>query len=175
MRQFVPVALALALGAAGSAWAAKDQASLEAVKTEIRARFPDVRGLSTEGLRRWQADTARPQPVLIDARTREEFAVSRLPGAVLAPDSAAVTRALAGRPKDAPVVVYCSVGYRSAVLARALGQRGYTNVVNLEGSLFEWANRGLPLESAMGDRQVHPYDARWGRYLDGAAPVIPKP
>ncbi|MGH8620207.1 MAG: rhodanese-like domain-containing protein [Burkholderiales bacterium] len=170
----VALALALALCAVVPA-AAKDAASLESVKTELRARFPDVRTLSTEDLRRWQGDAARPQPVLLDARTREEYAVSRLPGAALTPDVAAASRALAGRPMDVPVVVYCSVGYRSSVLARALGQRGYTNVVNLEGSLFEWANRGLPLESAAGDRQVHPYDARWGRYLERPAPAAPKP
>lgn len=169
------LALALALGTAGSASAAKDPVSLEALKTELHARYPDVRTLTTEDLRRWQADAARSQPIVLDVRSREEYAVSRLPGAVPAPDASAAIRALAGRAKDAPVVVYCSVGYRSAVLARTLGRRGYTNVANLDGSLFEWANRGFPLEPARVPPAVHPYDRQWGRYLDSALWSTPNP
>lgn len=175
MVRAVLVALALPLGAAGSGWAANNPVSLETLKSELHARYPDVRILTTDDLRRWQADPARSQPVLLDARSREEYAVSRLPGAVLAPDVAAAVRALGGRMKDAPVVVYCSVGYRSAVLARALGRRGYTNVANLDGSLFEWANRGFPLEPARVPPAVHPYDRQWGRFLDSALWSTPNP
>jgi rhodanese-related sulfurtransferase len=171
----VALALALAFGAAGSVLAAKDPVSLEALKTEIHARYPDVRTLTADDLRRWQADAARAQPVVLDARSREEYAVSRLPGAVLAQNTSAAARALTGRAKDVPVVVYCSVGYRSAVLARALGKRGYTNVANLDGSLFEWANRGFPLEPARIPPAVHPYDQQWGRYLDSALWSTPNP
>jgi 3-mercaptopyruvate sulfurtransferase SseA len=60
-------------------------------------------------------------------------------------------------------VLYCSVGYRSSMAAEQLAKLGYTDVQNLEGSLFAWANAGHPLEG--GDR-VHPYDAKWGELLD---------
>jgi rhodanese-related sulfurtransferase len=174
-RVALALALAAVLGAAIPALAAKDPVSLEALKTELHARYPDVRTLTADDLRRWQADSARAQPVLLDARSRDEYNVSRLPGAVLAQNTAAALRALDGRAKDAPVVVYCSVGYRSAVLARTLGKRGYTNVANLDGSLFEWANRGFPLEPARVPPAVHPYDQQWGRYLDSALWSTPNP
>ena len=64
------LALALALGTAGSASAAKDPVSLEALKTELHARYPDVRTLPTVYLRRWQADAARSQPIVLDVRSR---------------------------------------------------------------------------------------------------------
>ena len=64
------------------------------------------------------------------------------------------------------MVVYCSVGYRSAELARKLTARGHANVANLEGSLFAWANEGRPVYAGtrLADR-VHPYDAAWGSLL----------
>ena len=49
--------------------------------------------------------------------------------------------------RDTPIVVYCSVGYRSARVARWLGRQGFTNVRNLDGSLFAWANEGRPMEA----------------------------
>lgn len=41
---------------------------------------------------------------------------------------------------DSHIVVYCSVSYRSSILARRLQDMGFTNVYNLEGSIFKWAN-----------------------------------
>ena len=70
-------------------------------------------------------------------------------------------------PRDAPIVTYCSVGYRSSALAERLMEQGFTRVKNLEGSIFEWANRGLPVvRDGREVRQVHPYDWRWGKLLD---------
>ena len=50
-----------------------------------------------------------------------------------------------GIAKDAPIVTYCSVGYRSGKMAERLQAAGYTNVRNLEGSIFKWANEHRPL------------------------------
>ena len=64
------------------------------------------------------------------------------------------------------IVTYCSVGYRSAGVAQRLRAAGFTQVYNLEGSLFRWANEGRPLYR--GDtlvHQVHPYDRVWGTLL----------
>ena len=44
--------------------------------------------------------------------------------------------------------------------------RGFTNVRNLEGSIFEWANQGHPVERAGAPvNEVHPYDESWGTLL----------
>jgi hypothetical protein len=68
---------------------------------------------------------------------------------------------------DAPIVVYCSVGYRSARIAERLREQGFTNASNLEGSIFRWANEGRPVyrDSTEVDA-VHPYDRTWGTLLD---------
>lgn len=67
--------------------------------------------------------------ILQDARPESEFAVSRLQGAErVDPDdlSDGLSRAedvISHTPVDHPVVVYCSVGYRSSMVAEKLLER----------------------------------------------------
>lgn len=141
------------------------------VKQEIRQRFPDVRQMKVEQLYEILQSTdeglAPTLPILVDVRRHEEYDVSHLPGAMhLLPD--VETPDLGPEiAKDAPIVVYCSVGYRSSRMAERLLVQGYTKVTNLEGSIFEWANEGFPLERDGREvHEVHPYNSLWGWLLD---------
>jgi len=135
------------------------------LKAEIRERYPGVSQVSTTELRDWMQ--RKQDTLLLDARADEEFAVSHLAGARPAPNEGEALRVLDGSAKDRRIVVYCSVGYRSSDLAQKLSARGYTNVHNLEGSIFEWANAGYPLyRGEQRVREVHPFDAHWGRLLE---------
>ena len=135
------------------------------LKRTIRNRFPEVRHVSVEELH--AALAGADAPVLIDARTPGEYRVSHLQGARRAETAAQAIQALAGTPKDHPIVVYCSVGYRSSALARELMRSGYTQVANLEGSIFEWANKGRGVYRGREPVSVvHPYDKTWGTLLD---------
>lgn len=143
-----------------------EQDGMAGIKDLVRKRFPEVRQLPTGELAAWLADTNRPQPVILDVRRPEEFAISHLAGARrVDPDTKSDSlKALVAT--NQPVVVYCSVGYRSSELARRLAKAGVTNVFNLEGSIFQWANEGRPLAGTNGPAAtVHPYDARWGALL----------
>lgn len=144
-----------------------DAREWEELKQEIRRRFPRAPRLSTEELAERLAGGAEPAPLLLDARAPEEYAVSHLPGAVSAPDVETALAAIADAGAQRPVVVYCSVGWRSGDLAQRLRDRGIEEVWNLEGSIFEWANEGRPVVRDGAEvRRVHPYDERWGRFLD---------
>ena len=133
---------------------------------EIRAKFPGVKQISTADLAAWQADGKRPPPVLLDVRAPEEYRVSRLAGAKNAPLGTKPEQALSGIAKDAPVVFYCSMGHRSSQFAEEAQKAGWTNVANLEGSIFAWANERRPLADEKGPAvTVHPYDAKWGELL----------
>ena len=133
------------------------------IKREIREEFPDVRRVSTAELASWQAEP----PVLLDVRETDEYEVSHLRNARRALTEAEAMDALRGVPKDDRIVVYCSVGLRSARLARALQARGFTRVYNLEGSIFQWANEGRPVyRDDQPTSKVHPYDDHWGKLLD---------
>ena len=136
-----------------------------AVEAIIADEYPDVPRMSTAELA--AALAADPAGVVIlDARAAEEFAVSHLPGAHLVGSDADAAGRLAAAAADARVVVYCSVGYRSAALVDRLRERGHANAVNLEGSIFRWAGEGRPVyREAARVEQVHPYDDRWGALL----------
>ncbi len=134
---------------------------------DVRSKYPRVAQLPVRELASWLQDPARARPVILDVRERAEFEVSHLPGAHRATSLDAALDVIAELPADAPVVAYCAVGYRSSALAQELMAHGYTNVQNLEGSIFEWANRGHPVVRAGREvREVHPYSWWWGRYLN---------
>ena len=139
---------------------------LGAAKREVREKYPDVVGISARELEVRLAKDG-PAPLLLDVRQPAEYEVSHLRGAHRAATIQEAQARLADSPRDREVVVYCSVGMRSAALAEALTKAGYTNVRNLEGSIFEWANTGRAVYR--GDkavREVHPFDEKWGRLLD---------
>jgi rhodanese-related sulfurtransferase len=139
---------------------------LEAVKKKVRAHFPSVRQLSTTELAVWSEQTNQPPLVLLDARTPAEFAVSHLPGARRVDLKMPPTELLNRRGTNEPIVVYCSVGYRSSRLAERLQQAGCTNGFNLEGSIFQWANEDRPLErDGRPVNEVHPYNKTFGQRL----------
>jgi rhodanese-related sulfurtransferase len=148
------------LAALGGLWLAVPALSWAAVKARIRKEFPTVRAMTTSELAAALGTPAEPKPLLLDVRTAAEFEVSHLANArQVDPDAAATEVRVA---KDTPIVTYCSVGYRSAVFSQRLQAAGFTNVRNLEGSIFQWANEGRPLTAP----RVHPYNKKWGALLN---------
>lgn len=133
----------------------------------IRAAFRQVQHLSTAELASWRADPHRTPPLLLDVREPAEFAVSHLAGARNVPWESDWQALLDDTPRTQPIVVYCSIGYRSSVLARKLKRAGFTHVINLEGSIFKWASESRPLVGPDGHAAtvVHPYDAKWGQLI----------
>lgn len=113
-------------------------------------------------------DDIRPQHpyLLLDCRSSEEFTTSTIKGAFNTPDLESATEHLLPYSKDTPIIVFCSIGYRSEKMTKALIQLGYKNANNLYGSIFEWANRDLPLhrKSQLTDT-IHTYNRRWGKWV----------
>ncbi len=141
--------------------------SWTAVNGYIAARYADIDSISTDQLAALLSLTASPsqKPLVLDIREAEEYAVSRIPGARhVAPSSVfeVAEREFDSFARTQPMVVYCSVGARSAQAAQDLKALGFTHVKNLSGSIFQWANEGRPLE---GGTLVHPYDSQWGQLL----------
>ncbi|MGK7888467.1 MAG: rhodanese-like domain-containing protein [Leptolyngbyaceae cyanobacterium] len=136
------------------------------LKQQIRDEFPTVDHLSISEFERHIQDTRLSQVLIVDVRKPEEFAVSHLQNAVNL-NSATTILELAQEQQAEQIILYCSVGYRSAKMAQVLEQEGWDAVSNLEGSIFEWANSGRPV--FLGEEVVevvHPFDPFWGRLLD---------
>lgn len=147
---------------------------LESVKAWVREEFPSVHHISAKELAE-RLESGESPPVLLDVREEAEYEVSHLPGAIRVAPGSTESPALEGLDHDTPIVAYCSVGYRSSQLVEKLEAMGFTNVVNLEGSIFEWANEGYPLEhDGAPAHAVHPYDADWGKLLREELRAEPK-
>src|SRR4051794_22253816 len=84
---------------------------------------------------------AVPGTVVLDVREPDEYEQGALPGAVHIPRGHLESQVENRVPDhDAPVVVYCAGGTRSAFAADTLGQLGYSNVVSMAGGFNKWKN-----------------------------------
>jgi len=85
-------------------------------------------------------------PIVIDVRTREEYASGHIPGALNIPFDQVAERI---SEIDAPhgVALYCMIGPRARKGEAALLGAGYTSVLHIEGGLAAWKAAGLPVES----------------------------
>jgi rhodanese-related sulfurtransferase len=99
------------------------------------------------------ADAVAAGAVLLDVREREELELEgTIAGAVHVPrgvlefvaDPASPLHDLRLAPRR-PVVIYCSVGGRSALAADTLRQLGYGDVAHLDGGLGAWVAAGFAL------------------------------
>ncbi len=140
-------------------------ASLGQVRALVARRFLDVRRIDAGALAAAMSVGGANAPLLLDTRTEAEFAVSHLRGA-LRLDPSRPLQTQVGDRRERPIVVYCSVGYRSAIVARSLSSVGVHRVQNLDGGIFAWANEGRAVfRNGEPVREVHPYDAIWGVLL----------
>ena len=113
-------------------------ALVEAVRKNVRAcTIADVKARQDRG------ETFH----FIDVREDGEFAVDRAAGArhigrgVLERDIETVLP-----DHDAPIVLYCGGGFRSALAADNLQKMGYTNVISMDGGMRAWREAGYPVE-----------------------------
>ena len=149
-----------------------------AVLSYIRRKFSDVNHISTEALENKSFGTRKDndssqddnsdkegKQVIIDCRRQDEYEVSHIPDAkhvhfqtsnedlkkVLMKETQNVSNT---NQEDLNIVCYCSLGYRSSMLAQKIQSLAKEDkelvdkkikVWNLEGSIFKWANENRPM------------------------------
>jgi sulfur-carrier protein adenylyltransferase/sulfurtransferase len=81
--------------------------------------------------------------VVLDVREPDEFEQGALPGVIHIPrghlEAQVETRIV---DHDAPVIVYCAGGVRSAFAAKTLGELGYRDVTSMAGGFGKWKDEG---------------------------------
>ena len=88
-----------------------------------------------EAARRMEEETGY---ILLDVRTREEYAQAHIPGAICIPNETIGEEALPELPDKAQLIlVYCRSGNRSRQAAGKLAKLGYTNIVEF-GGINSW-------------------------------------
>lgn len=104
---------------------------------------------------------------LLDTREPDEFATSHIRGSLNVGYKTLDKKRLYTLPKTQTIVVYCSLGARSENVGEKLKERGYQEVYNLYGGIFNWVNLGFPIVDSDGNvtRKIHVYSKRWGKLL----------
>lgn len=83
---------------------------------------------------------------LVDVREESEYAAGHLPRALHLGKGVIERDIERSIPKsDAPIVLYCGGGYRSALAADNLQRMGYTNVLSMDGGYRGWRESGYPI------------------------------
>ena len=103
-------------------------------------------------------------PLVLDVREQNEWDEGHIPGAVHVPRGHLESRVERAAPDHSrPVLLYCSVGNRSAFAAKTLVELGYEEVVSLSGGFTDWKRNGFPVQLQAGlDAQRR---ARYSRHL----------
>jgi rhodanese-related sulfurtransferase len=134
------------------------------VDAMIESEFPSVPHITTAQFA--EAILGASTRLVIDVRGANEFSVSHLAAAQRADSIAKINALIEQNSNVKQIVLYCSVGYRSAKFVQQLRKQGLNNSFNLKGSLFAWANEGRPVYVGLNRvEKVHPFDRKWGELL----------
>jgi len=154
------VALLAILGSAYSlAWSEsnadgqKRQKILE-LYMSYKKKFPEVQDVTPrEAMELYNTGKV----VFIDVRGPDEQSVSRLPGAI----SADVYLENPEKYNDYIKIGYCTIGYRSGILAQELNHKGIP-VYNLRGGLLAWVHDGGKVYNGTEEtHRIHTYSREW--------------
>ncbi len=126
---------------------------IDRLYAEIAAKVSDVPTTTAREL----LSIRTRKPILVDVRGDAERAVSVIPGAITLAQLATAYPANPG-----PVVVYCTVGYRSGLVTRELRAKNIP-ARNLRGGILAWIAAGGILVDATNKQtnHVHVYAAHW--------------
>ena len=86
-------------------------------------------------------------PLILDVRTKSEYARGHIPGALNIPHDQLRNRlSEIDIPKTEEIVVHCYSGHRAKLAKKILIKAGFLNVRNLDGHMTGWKSGGYPIE-----------------------------
>lgn len=114
-----------------------------------------------------------PNLIILDTRAEAEYKVSHIKNAKFIDYNSFKIQDLQNISKEAQIVVYCSVGYRSERIGEKLKKAGFKNVLNLYGGIFQWVNEENPVYDSenQATEKVHTYNKKWSVWLENGEKV----
>ena len=86
-----------------------------------------------------------PRALLVDVREFFEYRKQRIDHAVNIPSSGNIAWAADSIPKETPLFLYCTTGFRSKRTAARFCEMGFSEVYSLDGGIKAWKKSGLPV------------------------------
>jgi len=85
-------------------------------------------------------------PLLLDVRSKQEYQQGHINGAInISYDLLAEKSGLIDADKDQEIIIYCRSGRRAQVAYQTLQQKGFTQLIMLQGHMNLWQQRQYPL------------------------------
>lgn len=122
-----------------------------------------------------QLSMQKTEVILLDAREPKEYAISHLKNALFVGyenfDIEALKKQIPNKQQE--IVVYCSLGIRSELVASKLKETGYTNVKNLYGGIFEWKNKNGSVYNTQEKEtdSIHTFSKKWSKWLNNGIKI----
>lgn len=116
---------------------------------EVETKTPDDNEIAVQQVNESVVAFDNTSPIVVDVRSREEFATGAYPDAVNIPLDEIVDRIEELGNKGREITLYCASGARSAYAQQQIMSMGFTNVQNGGGLNHMMANR--PDDSTGGD------------------------
>ena len=112
---------------------------------------------------------------ILDSRELNEYQVSHIESAILVgyDNFSVVEVSDTIQNKETPIVVYCTLGIRSEMIAAKLQKAGYSDVKNLYGGICEWKNKEYKVIDSIQNttNNIHTFSKEWSKWLLNGNPV----
>ncbi|MFT4801437.1 MAG: rhodanese-related sulfurtransferase [Flavobacteriaceae bacterium] len=112
---------------------------------------------------------------ILDSRELNEYQVSHIESAILVGyDTFSIETVLDTiKNKKTPIVVYCTLGIRSEMIAAKLQKAGYIDVKNLYGGISEWKNKEYKVIDSTQNttNNIHTFSKEWSKWLLNGNPI----
>ncbi|MBT3588178.1 MAG: rhodanese-like domain-containing protein [Flavobacteriaceae bacterium] len=132
----------------------------------------DIPYISATELRRNQSNN---NVTILDCRELNEYQVSHIESSILVGFDTFSIQAISDSitDKETPIVVYCTLGIRSEMIAAQLQKAGYSDVKNLYGGICEWKNKEYKVIDSTRQKtnNIHTYSKQWSRWLLNGNPI----
>lgn len=118
---------------------------------------------------------SKKEVIILDSREFNEYQVSHIEDAISVGYDLFLMEPIFEtiKNKETPIVVYCSLGIRSEMIAAKLKKAGYTDVKNLYGGIFEWKNKQYKVidSTQQYTNNIHIFSKEWSQWLLNGNPI----
>ena len=132
----------------------------------------DIPYISATELRMQQS---KNDVIILDSRELQEYKVSHIESAISVGFDVFSMENIFKivKNKETPIVIYCTLGIRSEIIAARLKKAGYKDVKNLYGGICEWKNKEYKVIDSTQQKtnNIHTYSKQWSRWLLNGNPI----